>query len=53
MGAYSYLLLHFDEAKSFRVCSRKFYGSPAAGSSVRFKKRHEKVIASVFDKTMV
>ncbi|HSM63579.1 MAG TPA: 2-oxoglutarate dehydrogenase E1 component [Gillisia sp.] len=53
MGAYSYLLLHFDEAKHFRVCSRKFYGSPAAGSSVRFKKRHEKVIASVFDKTMV
>ncbi|TVZ25943.1 2-oxoglutarate dehydrogenase E1 component [Gillisia sp. Hel_I_86] len=53
MGAYSYLLLHFDAAKSFRVCSRKFYGSPAAGSSVRFKKRHEKVIESVFDKTMV
>lgn len=53
MGAYSYLLLHFDEAKNFRVCSRKFYGSPAAGSSVRFKKRHEKVIASVFDKTVV
>ncbi len=53
MGAYSYLLLHFDEAKHFRVCSRRFYGSPAAGSSVRFKKRHEKVIESVFDKTMV
>lgn len=53
MGAYSYLLLHFDEAKKFRVCSRKFYGSPAAGSSVRFKKRHEKVIESVFDKTLL
>lgn len=51
MGAYSHLLLHFDESKSFRVCSRKFYGSPAAGSSVRFKKRHERVIDSVFDKT--
>ncbi|WP_424493029.1 2-oxoglutarate dehydrogenase E1 component [Salinimicrobium sp. GXAS 041] len=50
MGAYAHLLLHFEEAKSFRVCSRKFYGSPAAGSSVRFKKRHEKVIATVFDK---
>lgn len=50
MGAYSFLLLHLDEAKSFRVCSRKFYGSPAAGSSVRFKKRHEKVIELVFDK---
>ena len=50
MGAYSFLLLHLEEAKSFRVCSRKFYGSPAAGSSVRFKKRHEKVIEMVFDK---
>ncbi len=53
MGAYSFMLLHFEEAKNFRVCSRRFYGSPAAGSAVRFKKRHEKVIASVFDKTMV
>ncbi|HSI70718.1 MAG TPA: 2-oxoglutarate dehydrogenase E1 component [Gillisia sp.] len=53
MGAYSHLLLHFDEAKNFRVCSRKFYGSPAAGSAVRFKKRHEKVLESVFDKTVV
>ena len=51
MGAYSHLLLHFEESKNFRVCSRKFYGSPAAGSSVRFKKRHERVIAAVFDKT--
>ena len=53
MGAYSFMLLHFEEAKNFRVCSRRFYGSPAAGSSVRYKKRHEKVIESVFDKTMV
>jgi 2-oxoglutarate dehydrogenase E1 component len=53
MGAYSHMLLHFEEAKNFRVCSRKFYGSPAAGSSVRFKIRHEKVLESVFDKTMV
>ncbi len=53
MGAYSYMLLHFSEAKKFRVCSRRFYGSPAAGSAVRFKKRHEKVIESVFDKTMI
>ncbi|MFD1094332.1 2-oxoglutarate dehydrogenase E1 component [Salegentibacter chungangensis] len=51
MGAYGHMLLHFNEAKNFRVCSRKFYGSPAAGSSVRFKKRHERVINSVFDKT--
>lgn len=52
MGAYSHLLLHFEEARKFRVCSRKFYGSPAAGSSVRFKKRHERVINSVFDKNL-
>ncbi|QED38719.1 2-oxoglutarate dehydrogenase E1 component [Antarcticibacterium arcticum] len=53
MGAYSHMLMHFEEAKNFRISSRRFYGSPAAGSSVRFKKRHEKVIESVFDKTMV
>ncbi len=52
MGAYAHLLLHFEEARKFRVCSRKFYGSPAAGSSVRFKKRHERVINSVFDKNL-
>ncbi|WP_299152352.1 2-oxoglutarate dehydrogenase E1 component [uncultured Christiangramia sp.] len=52
MGAYGHMLLHFEEARQFRVCSRKFYGAPAAGSSVRFKKRHEKVIASVFDKDL-
>ena len=52
MGAYAHLLLHFHEARNFRVCSRKFYGSPAAGSAVRFKKRHERVINSVFDKNL-
>ncbi len=52
MGAYGHLLLHFEEAKNFRTCSRKFYGSPAAGSTVRFKRRHEKLVASVFDKNL-
>jgi len=52
MGAYSHLLLHFEESRKFRVCSRKFYGSPAAGSAVRFKKRHERVINSVFDQNL-
>lgn len=52
MGAWSHLLLHLDDAREFRVCSRKFYGAPAAGSSVRFKRRHERVIESVFDKTI-
>ncbi len=51
MGAYSHLLMHLDEARDFRVASRRFYGAPAAGSSVRSKRRHEEVIAYVFDKT--
>jgi 2-oxoglutarate dehydrogenase E1 component len=51
MGAYSYLLLNLDEVKTFRVASRRAYGVPAAGSSVRSKKRHQEVIDYVFDKT--
>ncbi len=52
MGAYSHLLLHLDEIRDWRICSRRAYASPAAGSPVRFKKRHDKVIDSVFDRTM-
>lgn len=48
MGAYGHMLMHLPEAKNFRVCSRKFYGVPAAGSSTRFKKRHEYVMREVF-----
>ncbi|NRA94333.1 MAG: 2-oxoglutarate dehydrogenase E1 component [Psychroserpens sp.] len=51
MGAYGHMLMHLDEAKSFRVASRRPYGAPAAGSSVRSKKRHQEVIDYVFDKT--
>jgi 2-oxoglutarate dehydrogenase E1 component len=51
MGAYSFMLMHLDEAKTFRVASRRAYGAPAAGSSVRSKKRHKEVIDFVFDKT--
>ncbi|MBT6688667.1 MAG: hypothetical protein HOB11_02600, partial [Flavobacteriaceae bacterium] len=43
--------LHLEEARSFRVASRRFYGSPASGSSARFKKRHQEVINYVFDET--
>lgn len=50
MGAYTHLLLHFDEAKNFRICSRKINAAPAAGSTVRFKARHAKVMESVFEK---
>ena len=51
MGAYSHLLMHMDEVRNFRVASRRFYGAPAAGSAVRSKRRHEEVIAYVFDKS--
>lgn len=51
MGAWGHLLMHFDEAKTFRVASRRFYGAPAAGSAVRSKRRHQEVIEYVFDKT--
>jgi len=51
MGAYSHMLMHLDEAKTFRVASRRAYGAPAAGSSTRSKKRHQEVIDYVFDKS--
>jgi 2-oxoglutarate dehydrogenase E1 component len=51
MGAWSHLLMHYPKASSFRVASRRFYASPAAGSSVRSKKRHQQIIDYVFDKT--
>ena len=52
MGAYSHLLMHFEESRNFRVCSRKMYAAPAAGSTVRSKARHSKLIENVFDKNM-
>ena len=51
MGAYAHILMHFDEAKGFRAASRRPYGTPAAGSSVRSKIRHQEVIDYVFDKS--
>jgi 2-oxoglutarate dehydrogenase E1 component len=48
MGAWSYMLQRF-ELKRLQVRSRKYYAVPAAGSSTRFKKRHRRVIESVFD----
>jgi 2-oxoglutarate dehydrogenase E1 component len=50
MGAWSHLLLHLPEAKKMRIASRRMYGTPAAGSSTRFKKRHKEVIDYVFDR---
>jgi len=51
MGAWSHLMMHFSDASKFRVASRRFYASPAAGSAVRSKMRHQQVIDYVFDKT--
>ena len=50
MGAWSHLMMHFSEVNKFRVASRRFYASPAAGSAVRSKMRHQQVIDYVFDK---
>ena len=51
MGAYSHMLMNLDAAKTFRAASRRPYGAPAAGSSVRSKIRHKEVIDFVFDKS--
>ncbi|SHG92232.1 2-oxoglutarate dehydrogenase E1 component [Winogradskyella jejuensis] len=51
MGAYSHMLMHLEEAKTWRAASRRPYGAPAAGSSVRSKIRHQEVIDFVFDKS--
>ena len=49
MGAFGYLLMNFDPVRSFRIASRRPYGAPAAGSSVRYQRRHREVIDFVFD----
>ncbi len=51
MGAYSYLMMHFEESKAFRIASGRAYGAPAAGSSTRAKRRHKEILDFVFDKT--
>ncbi|MBT8310962.1 MAG: 2-oxoglutarate dehydrogenase E1 component, partial [Flavobacteriaceae bacterium] len=51
MGAYAHILVHLEEAKYFRIASRRPYGAPAAGSATRSKRRHTQVIDYVFDKT--
>ncbi len=48
MGAWGYLLQRF-ELVPLKVASRKYYAVPAAGSSARFKKRHQAVIDKVFE----
>ncbi|WP_299365346.1 2-oxoglutarate dehydrogenase E1 component [Winogradskyella sp.] len=51
MGAYGHMLMHLEEARQWRAASRRPYGAPAAGSSVRSKIRHQEVIDYVFDKS--
>ena len=48
MGAWSYMLQRFNLVK-LEVASRPFYAVPAAGSSARFKRRHQRVIDKVFE----
>ena len=49
MGAWSFLLLQLPHATKFRPATRRYYGTPAAGSAVRFQRRHQQVIEYVFD----
>ncbi|SDB59085.1 2-oxoglutarate dehydrogenase E1 component [Flavobacteriaceae bacterium MAR_2010_188] len=49
MGAWSFLMMHMEEARSFRIASRRMYGAPAAGSATRSKMRHQQIIKYVFD----
>ncbi|UCE93019.1 MAG: 2-oxoglutarate dehydrogenase E1 component, partial [Flavobacteriaceae bacterium] len=48
MGAWSYMLQRFG-LRELKIRSRKFYAVPATGSSTRSKRRHRRVIESVFD----
>ncbi len=48
MGAWSYMLQRFNLVK-LEVASRAYYAVPAAGSSTRFKERHQKVLDQVFE----
>lgn len=50
MGAYGHMMMHLEDARTWRAASRRPYGAPAAGSSVRSKIRHQEVIDYVFDK---
>ncbi|MBT5446554.1 MAG: 2-oxoglutarate dehydrogenase E1 component [Flavobacteriaceae bacterium] len=51
MGAWSFLLLQLPNAQRFRPATRRYYGAPAAGSAIRFQRRHQQVIDYVFDPT--
>jgi 2-oxoglutarate dehydrogenase E1 component len=48
MGAWSYLLMHYPGVSQWTLAAQDMYASPAAGSPVRAKKRHQDVIDKVF-----
>ncbi|SFS63449.1 2-oxoglutarate dehydrogenase E1 component [Lutibacter maritimus] len=48
MGAWSYMLQRF-RLVHLEVASQPFYAVPAAGSTARFKRRHQRVIDKVFE----
>ena len=52
MGPYGFMLMNWEASRTFRSATRRPYGAPAAGSSVRSKRRHQEVIDYVFDKTI-
>ena len=47
MGAWSYMLQRF-RLVHLEVASQPFYAVPAAGSSARFKRRHQRILDKVF-----
>lgn len=47
MGAWSFMLQRF-RLVPLEVASQPFYAVPAAGSSARFKRRHQRIIDKVF-----
>ena len=48
MGAYGYMLMNFDLVK-WRYVGTPAYAAPASGSHTRDRKRHNEVIAKVFE----
>ena len=48
MGAYGYMLMNFDLVK-WRYVGTPAYAAPASGSHTRDRKRHNEVIARVFE----
>ena len=51
MGAWNHIQTYHPIAKNMRPATRRFYGSTASGSYIRFDRRHNQVIEYVFDKT--